>query len=79
VALVCHATGILTNVKAPNGEPIAKGRAVTGVSDSEEAAVHLVDIVPYLLEDVLKEQGATFFSCGERGHRGNDANDPSAT
>jgi putative intracellular protease/amidase len=60
VALVCHAPGILTNVKAPNGEPVAKGRAVTGFTDSEEAAMHLVDVVPYLLEDVLKEQEATF-------------------
>src|SRR5258707_6176350 len=41
VALVCHAPGILTNVKAPNGEPIAKGHAVTGFTDSEEAAVQL--------------------------------------
>jgi putative intracellular protease/amidase len=60
VALVCHAPGILTNVKAPSGDPIAKGRAVTGFTNSEEAAMHLVDVVPYLLEDVLKEQGATF-------------------
>ena len=60
VALVCHAPGILTNVKAPNGEPIAKGRAVTGFTDSEEAAMQLVEVVPYLLEDVLKEQGAKF-------------------
>ena len=60
VALVCHAPGILTNVKAPNGEPIAKGRSVTGFTDSEEAAMQLVEVVPYLLEDVLKEQGAKF-------------------
>ncbi len=67
VALVCHAPGILTNVKAPNGEPIAKGRAVTGFTDSEEAAMHLVDVVPYLLEDVLKEQGAKFSATANWG------------
>lgn len=39
VALVCHAPGILTNVKAPDGKPIAKGRAVTGFTDSEEEAM----------------------------------------
>ena len=60
VALVCHAPGILTNVKAPNGDPIAKGRSVTGFTNSEEAEVQLVQVVPYLLEDVLKSQGATF-------------------
>ncbi len=60
VALVCHAPGILTKAKAANGDPIANGRQVTGFTDSEEAAVQLVDVVPYLLEDVLKEQGATF-------------------
>src|SRR5690606_4802392 len=38
VALVCHAPGILTNVKGPNGEPIAKGRKVTGFKNSEETA-----------------------------------------
>jgi len=60
VALVCHAPGILTKVKAPNGDPIAKGRTVTGFTNSEEADVHLVEVVPYLLEDELKKQGATF-------------------
>lgn len=67
VALVCHAPGILTNVRSPNGEPIAKGRKVTGFTNSEEAAVQLVDVVPYLLEDVLKEQGANFSSTEDWG------------
>jgi putative intracellular protease/amidase len=67
VALVCHAPGILTHVKAPNGDPIAKGRSVTGFTDSEEAAVGLLDVVPYLLEDVLKEQGASFSSTSDWG------------
>jgi putative intracellular protease/amidase len=67
VALVCHAPGILTNVKAPNGEPVANGRRVTGFTDSEEAAVCLVDVVPYLLEDVLKEQGAKFSAAANWG------------
>ncbi|ARO24640.1 type 1 glutamine amidotransferase domain-containing protein [Rhizobium sp. S9] len=60
LALVCHAPGILTKVKAPDGGPIAKGRTVTGFTNSEEAAVQLVEVVPYLLEDVLREQGAKF-------------------
>ncbi|PDT12114.1 type 1 glutamine amidotransferase domain-containing protein [Rhizobium sp. J15] len=60
VALVCHAPGILMNVKAPDGTPIVKGRTVTGFTNSEEDAVHLIDVVPYLLEDELKDQGAKF-------------------
>jgi len=60
VALVCHAPGILKNVKAADGQPIVMGRSVTGFTNSEEAAVHLVDVVPYLVEDALKAQGANF-------------------
>ena len=41
-------------MKAPHEAPIAEGRAVTGFTNSEEAAMNLVDVVPYLLEDVLK-------------------------
>jgi len=65
VALLCHATGILTRVKAPNGAPMAKERAVTGFTNAEEAAVGLLDIVPYRLEDVLKEQGANFSAAAD--------------
>ena len=65
VALVCHAPGILTNVKTPDGEPITKGRSVTGFTNSEEAAVQLVEVVPYLLEDVLKTQGANFLAAAD--------------
>lgn len=67
VALVCHAPGILTNAKAANGAPIAKGRTVTGFTNSEEAAVQLVEVVPYLLEDVLKAQGAKFSATADWG------------
>ena len=60
VALVCHAPGILTNVKGPDGGPIAAGRALTGFTNAEESAVHLTDVVPFLLEEVLRRQGARF-------------------
>jgi len=62
VALVCHAPGILKNVKAPDGEPVTKGRSVTGFTNAEEAAVHLVEVVPYLVEDALRVQGANFLA-----------------
>lgn len=65
VALVCHAPGILTHVMAPNGEPIAKDRSVTGFTNAEEADVQLVDVVPYLLEDALKAQGANFLAAAD--------------
>lgn len=67
VALVCHAPGILTRVKTPDGEPVAKGRSVTGFTNAEEAAVQLVDVVPYLLEDELRSQGANFLAAVDFG------------
>src|SRR5262245_39003028 len=67
VALVCHAPGILTNVKAPNGEPVASGRSVTGFTNAEEAAMQLVEVVPYLVEDALKAQGANFLAATSFG------------
>ena len=65
VALVCHAPGILTNVKASDGGPIVAGRSVTGFTNAEEAAVHLTDIVPFLLEEVLRRQGAIFSAAAD--------------
>lgn len=64
VALVCHAPAVLKNVSAPNGEPIVKGRKVTGFTNQEEEAVGLTDVVPFLLEDVLIKQGGTFSKQG---------------
>jgi len=64
VALVCHAPAVLKNVSAPNGEPIVKGRKVTGFTNQEEEAVGLTDVVPFLLEDMLIKQGGTFSKQG---------------
>jgi putative intracellular protease/amidase len=60
VGLVCHAPGALRNVRAANGEPLVKGRKVTGFSNSEEAAVELTDVVPFLIEDEFKRQGGLY-------------------
>ena len=60
IAFVCHAPGVLLKVKLPNGEPLVKGKEVTGFSDSEEDAVQLTKIVPFLLEDELKKLGANY-------------------
>mgnify|MGYP003632531524 FL=1 len=60
VALVCHAPGWLRHVKTPSGRPLVEGKKVTGFANSEEAAVGLTDIVPFLVEDELKAKGGIF-------------------
>lgn len=67
VALVCHAPGVLRHVKAPDGGPLVEGRRVTGFTNSEEAAVGLTEVVPFLLEDELKALGARFESTSDWG------------
>ena len=62
VAAVCHAPGILRDVKAADGAPLVQGKKVTGFTNSEEAASGLTDVVPFLLEDMLKERGG-IYSC----------------
>lgn len=60
VAFVCHAPAALVNVKAENGQPLVKGKKVTGFSNTEEAAVGLTDIVPFLLEDEFVKLGGHY-------------------
>jgi putative intracellular protease/amidase len=60
VAAVCHAPGVLKGVTLADGTALVKGKSLTGFSNSEEAAVQLTDIVPFLLEDVLQDQGASY-------------------
>ena len=60
VAAVCHAPGVLRHVKTEQSKPLVAGKSVTGFSNSEEAAVGLTEIVPFLVEDVLKENGGNY-------------------
>lgn len=60
VAFVCHAPAALVKVRAPNGEPLVKGKEVTGFSNTEEEAVQLTAVVPFLLEDELVKLGGTY-------------------
>ena len=60
VALVCHAPGVLRHVKSTDDQPIVKGKSVTGFSNTEEAAVGLTEIVPFLVEDMLRENGGHY-------------------
>lgn len=60
IAFVCHAPAALLKVKTPNGEPLVKGKQVTGFSNTEEDGVKLSDIVPFLLEDELMKLGGIY-------------------
>ena len=60
IAFVCHSPAALVNVKAENGEPLVKGKKVTGFTNTEEETVGLSKIVPFLLEDELKNLGAHY-------------------
>jgi putative intracellular protease/amidase len=60
VAAVCHAPAVLVNVKSEQGEPVVQGKRVSGFSNSEEAAVGLTHVVPFLLEDRLQALGASY-------------------
>ena len=60
VAAVCHAPGVLRHPKTPDGTPVVKGKAVTGFTNTEEQAVGLTQVVPFLVEDMLKQNGARY-------------------
>jgi putative intracellular protease/amidase len=60
IAAVCHAPAALVNVRGQDGEYLVKGKLVTGFSDTEEEAVGLTAVVPFRLEDRLKERGGIY-------------------
>jgi putative intracellular protease/amidase len=60
VAAVCHAPAVLLKAKDQHGQPLVSGKSVTGFSNSEEEAVGLSDVVPFLLEDQLKAMGGHY-------------------
>ncbi|KNB60666.1 type 1 glutamine amidotransferase domain-containing protein [Chryseobacterium sp. Hurlbut01] len=59
IAFVCHAPGVLKDVKI-DGEYLVNGKNVTGFTNSEEEAVQLTDVVPFLVEDMLKKNGGSY-------------------
>ena len=67
IAFVCHAPGVLRHVKASDGAPFTRGKKVTGFKNSEEDGVQLTDVVPFLVEDMLKETGAVYSSGADWG------------
>ena len=62
IAAVCHGPAALLNVHRLSGEPLIKGRKVTGFTAIEERLVMLHDVVPFLLENEMKDRGANFHS-----------------
>jgi putative intracellular protease/amidase len=62
IATVCHAPGVLRHAKTPDGNSVVQGKAVTGFSNSEEQAVGLIAVVPFLVEDMMLERGAVYSS-----------------
>jgi putative intracellular protease/amidase len=60
IAFVCHAPAALKSVKNEDGTPLVKGKKVTGFTNTEEAAVQLTDIVPFLVEDMLIKNGGIY-------------------
>jgi len=60
VAAVCHAPSVLLNAKDENGDALVNGKNVTGFTNTEEEAVQLTDVVPFLLEDELKNKGGHY-------------------
>lgn len=65
VGAVCHAPAVLRHVRRADGEFLVAGKRVTGFSNSEEAAVGLTEVVPFLLEDVLKANGGLYSSVAD--------------
>ena len=60
VALVCHAPGVLRHARKPDGSPLVAGKKVTGFTNTEEEAVGLTDVVPFLVEDELVRNGGQY-------------------
>lgn len=64
VAAVCHGPAVLQKVTY-QGQPIVKGKRVTGFTNSEEEAVQLTEVVPFLVEDELKRLGGRYEKAGD--------------
>lgn len=65
IAAVCHAPAVFANVQGPDGQPLVKGKNVTGFTNSEEEAVNLTEVVPFLVEEKLQELGGKYSKAGD--------------
>lgn len=60
VAAVCHAPGVLRHARVASGAPLVQGKKVAGFTNTEEAAAQLTDVVPFLVEDMLRNHGGNY-------------------
>ncbi len=60
VGAVCHAPAVFRHTQGPDGKPLVSGRRVTGFTNTEEDGVGLTDVVPFLVEDMLKANGGNY-------------------
>ena len=60
VGAVCHAPAVFRHTKGADGQPLVNGKNVTGFTNTEEAAVQLTDVVPFLVEEMLQSNGGVF-------------------
>ena len=65
VAAVCHAPAVFRHTKNADGKPLVDGKKITGFTNSEEEAVQLTNVVPFLVEDMLKENGGIYSKKGD--------------
>jgi len=75
VSAVCHGSAVFRHPKAPDGTPLVRGKKVAGYSNTEEAASGLTEVVPYLVEDMLKQNGGIYSKADNfRAHMMADGN-----
>jgi putative intracellular protease/amidase len=60
VGAVCHAPAVFKHTEAKDGKPLVSGKTVTGFTNTEEAAAGLTEVVPFLVEDMLKANGGDY-------------------
>ncbi len=60
IGAVCHAPAVFRHTLGADGEKLIAGKRVTGFTNSEEQAVGLTDVVPFLIEDMLKANGGAY-------------------
>ncbi|WP_209428116.1 type 1 glutamine amidotransferase domain-containing protein [Pararhodobacter sp. SW119] len=60
IAAVCHAPAVFKTTQGADGKPLVAGRQVTGFTNSEEEGAGLTEVVPFLVEDMLKANGADY-------------------
>lgn len=60
IGAVCHAPAVFKNPKGVDGKPLVSGKTVTGFTNTEEEGVGLTDVVPFLVEDMLKKNGGSY-------------------